>query len=347
SWGSTQTWMFWMGRSTDIGNSNMQAVWLWADGANLGQGAGRDGYLVSFGLQGVNRIQLVKAVNGSPTTLIQTPTISTSISDYGILVRVTRSPTGVWKLYTSTLPTSNNSGPNPSTIPSAANTTVDHNAAGVTDKTYTNFTDGYVGFRIDYADNTSDRDAAQFDNFIFSFASLALPVKLTSFDAAKEGSAVKLQWNTEEESNVANYEIQRSTDGINFSTISNVAASNKKTYGFTDAQPLSDNSYYRLRIVDTDGSVKLSHIVSVKSKAGMTIKLTPNPVRGIMVMQHPKADANSVVQVMSAEGRIVKQVQVPANSVITNVDMTGFRNGTYYVSFSSAGQKYSATIVKQ
>lgn len=346
SWGGAQTWMFWMGRTTNI-TGNAQFVWLYANGSNLGAGAGRNGYVVSFGLSGTNRIQLQRVTAGSPTTLIETPTISTSISDYGILVRVTRSPAGLWKLYTSTLPTTTGGGINAATVPSAANTTVDHSATGVTDNTYTNFTDGWVGFRADYDDVTADRSAAEFDNFIFSFTGDALPVKLTSFDAVKDGAAAKLVWTTAEEEGMSNYEIQRSPDGINFSSVGTVAADNKKNYSFADLQPLSGNNFYRLRMNDKDGKYRLSHVVSIKSRISLAVKLSPNPVRSMLTVQHPKATAGSTLQVLSAEGKVVKQVMVPANAVITPVDMNGVNNGTYYITVRIGTEKYLSTVVKQ
>lgn len=346
TWGTTQTWMFWIGRETDMAGGNAQLVWLYADGANLGTGAGRNGYFVSLGFQGVYRLQLQRADAGWPTVLIQSNTISSTISDFGILVRVTRSPTGLWKLYSSALPTTSGSGVNASVVPSAANTTVDHLAAGVTDNTITYFNNGYMGFRADYADATADRDAAEFDNFVFSFAGEALPVKLNSFDAAKDGSGVKLVWNATDEINLSNYTIERSADGVNFSILGSVNATNLKNYSFTDAQPGTDN-YYRLKIVDINGTYRMSHIVSVRSKSALTIKMSPNPVRGMLTVQHPKASAGTTLQVLSPDGRMVKQIMVPVNAVITPVDLTGLGNGTYHIMFASGKDKFSGTIVKQ
>lgn len=347
TWGETQTWMFWLGRETAMSGGNSQIVWLYADGANLGAGAGRSGYFVSLGFQSVYRLQLQRADDGIPTVMIQSNTISSSISDFGILVRVTRSPTGVWKLFSSALPTGSGQGHHANTIPSAANTTVDHDADGFTDNTYTYFNNGFMGFRADYDDESADRDAAEFDNFIFSFAGQALPVKLNSFDAAKDGNTIKVFWNASDEINLSNYTVERSVDGINFNILGKINAENLKNYSFTDAQPGSDHNYYRLRIVDVNGSYRLSHIVSVKSKAMLTLKLSPNPVRGTLTVQHPKASAGTYMQILSAEGRMVRQIQVPANAVITPVDMSAFRNGTYYISFTSGKDKFTATVVKQ
>jgi Secretion system C-terminal sorting domain len=186
-----------------------------------------------------------------------------------------------------------------------------------------------------------------FDNFANGGQATSLPVKLDNFDAAKDGGGVKLSWKASEEAGVAVYQVQRSADGVNFSTIGIVSAENKKSYTYTDVLPSSGNNFYRLRIVDVDNAVKISHIVSLKSKVSMAIEAYPNPVRDRMVVQHPKAISGTGLQLVSLTGQVLKDVQVPVNAVVTPMEVSGLSNGTYYIVFRSGSESFSQRITKQ
>jgi hypothetical protein len=202
-------------------------------------------------------------------------------------------------------------------------------------------------FIVNTANGSAGDGTVVFDNFSNGGAAAPLPVKLDNFEAAKEGSGVKLTWRAAEESGVARYEVQRSADGVNFQTIGIISAESKKTYSYLDVLPASSSNFYRLRIVDLDNTSKISHIVSIKSKVGMTIEAYPNPVRDRMIVQHPKAIAGTRLQIVNLTGQVMKDIQVPANAVVTPVEVAGLSNGTYYIVFRSGSESYSQRITKQ
>lgn len=94
-----------------------------------------------------------------------------------------------------------------------------------------------------------------------------LPVKLTRFDAIKQGGAVVLSWVTASEKNAARFEVLRS-DGTKFEVIGSVKAygdsNGEKTYSFTDYNPLNGIGYYQLRQVDNDNKTDLSKVIPVE-----------------------------------------------------------------------------------
>jgi hypothetical protein len=175
----------------------------------------------------------------------------------------------------------------------------------------------------------------------------ALPVQLTSFNAAEDGLSAKLVWNTVEESGITSYVIEKSTDGRTFTAIGSVKAANLKTYSFTDAQGASENSYYRLKILEIDGTFKYSYIVSLKSKLSTNISLSPNPVRNTLMVQHPKAGEGSHIQIISAAGQTLKDIRLSANAVISYADLSGFTSGLYHIVFKSGSEVFSKTVLKQ
>jgi hypothetical protein len=177
-------------------------------------------------------------------------------------------------------------------------------------------------------------------------AGAPLPVILTSFNASVEGLSTKLVWNTAEESGITQYIVEKSTDGRNYTAIGTVKAANLKSYSFIDAQS-ADNSYYRLKMVELDGTYKYSYIVSVKAKLNASISLSPNPVKNTLMIQHPKAATNSHVQILSATGQLIKDIRLSTNAVISNIDMSGLTSGLYHVVYRNGSDIFSKTVLKQ
>lgn len=176
-------------------------------------------------------------------------------------------------------------------------------------------------------------------------AGSSLPVVLTSFNAAVEGLNTKIIWNTADEMDIANYVIEKSTDGRSFTAIGTVKATNQKTYSFSDGAN-GDNTFYRLKMVDQDGAFKYSYVVSIKSKLNANISLSPNPVRNNLMIQHPKLTTDGHIQIVSVNGSVLKDIKVAANAVISYVDMSGFTSGLYHVVFRSGADKFTKTVVK-
>lgn len=177
-------------------------------------------------------------------------------------------------------------------------------------------------------------------------AGAPLPVRLTSFNASAEGLSTKLIWNTAEESGITEYVVEKSSDGRNYTAIGKVKAANLKSYSFIDGQS-ADNSYYRLKMVELDGTYKYSYIVSVKAKLNASISLSPNPVKSSLMIQHPKASATSHIQIMSANGQLLRDIRLSANAVISNVDMSGLTSGLYHVVYKNGSDMFSKTVLKQ
>ncbi|SFC86025.1 collagen-binding domain-containing protein [Spirosoma endophyticum] len=93
-----------------------------------------------------------------------------------------------------------------------------------------------------------------------------MPVRLVKFTATPEGSAVRLAWETSWEYNSDYFVVERSNDAIEFGSLGRVLAngqtSQSQRYSFTDQLPSSQTAYYRLRMVDKDGSFDYSKLVA-------------------------------------------------------------------------------------
>jgi hypothetical protein len=109
----------------------------------------------------------------------------------------------------------------------------------------------------------------------------ALPVTLTSVRATLQNNDILVEWATQNESGIQQYEVEKSTDGNNFQAAGMINAQNNgsQNYQWTDSQPNFGNNYYRLRIVSKDGKISYSDIVKVYvGKTIASILVAPNPI---------------------------------------------------------------------
>ena len=182
-----------------------------------------------------------------------------------------------------------------------------------------------------------------------SWADGTLPLQLRAFSVVDNNGFAKLTWETSNEINVKNFEIQRSADARSFVTIAEVAAKNATgaTYSFGDAKALSGLAYYRIRIVDNDGAASYSGIVSVSGKLISKIGVFPNPVVNSLVLMHPKVESNATMQVVSLNGKPVLSRTIQSGTVQTSVDVSSLTRGTYIVIFTNGTDKQTLKFVKQ
>ena len=348
TWAQAQVWSVFIGRRNQAYTSlNSTFIWLWANESDLTNTTTIDGYRIRIGDDaGGDNIVLQRVDNGIPTDIIlSTGSIPNGLTDIGFLLRVTRSVTGGWEILTSALPGGNGTGAIATDVPDEASTNVSQGTA--VDNTYFYFNNGFIGFANTYTSGTNARSTQEFDQLQFSFSGYALPVKLLRFDAApKDNTGVNLVWEAPDELGVITYEIQRSTNGVQFTAVGTVTATQSKKYSYTDPNT-TGSGFYRLRILDHDGTYRMSHIVSIKSKGVIAIKATPNPVKSILNVDHPKAAPGTTIHIFNAAGVVVRKVTVPENAVLSPVDFTTLQGGLYHIVFRSKDQVLSLAVVKQ
>jgi hypothetical protein len=181
-------------------------------------------------------------------------------------------------------------------------------------------------------------------------AATALPVSWLSFAAVPNNNLVALTWQVANEHNNRGYEVQRSSDGVQFRRIGFVAAqsggNSARTlqYSFEDRLPQAGTYYYRLRQIDKDGSVAYSKVVSVNWNAG-TLRL-PNPLPASFAVG-VGSPGRYQLRMTDAAGRVVHQqtLQLPANGSVM-VTRPSLAPGWYQVQLLAAdGVMHSVTKV--
>ncbi len=162
-----------------------------------------------------------------------------------------------------------------------------------------------------------------------------LPVTLIDFTANKYNESVVLSWHAERENNFKNFEIERSTDAVNFTYAGVVKGENFANYSFTDKElPAVKTVFYRLKMIDIDGKISYSKIVSVRlSKLFSSVLVYPNPARNsITVKLQNNLKAASELKVVDVLGRTVLQQKVNALQNNIQIDVKSLPAGRYFVS---------------
>jgi hypothetical protein len=106
---------------------------------------------------------------------------------------------------------------------------------------------------------------------------LLASVRITDFQANRENNVVVLQWTTESETNLARFDVERSTDRIRWLKIGETTASGgsagPQRYQYRDNtifKAAANNFYYRILLVDKAGqAVPYDVIVSVSGTSGI------------------------------------------------------------------------------
>ncbi|PWJ55955.1 putative secreted protein (Por secretion system target) [Dyadobacter jejuensis] len=173
-----------------------------------------------------------------------------------------------------------------------------------------------------------------FSSFIYLSTTEAspLPVTLTQFNVSRDEQSALLNWSTANEENSNVFVIERSADAKNWNEIGQVNASElslkELKYSFSDASPYAGINYYRLKMVDLDGSFAYSSIRSLRMDAVASVVLYPNPVSNRLMFQD--LNPNTIDRVLVYDHSGVRRMSVDSVSS-AGIDVTGLSSDVYVI----------------
>ena len=167
----------------------------------------------------------------------------------------------------------------------------------------------------------------------YSTFEAALPVTLTHFTATREGNNAMIQWQTTEEVNSDRFELMRSNDAKNWMTITTVEAhrnsTSLQTYQYLDVTPSKGTNYYRLKMIDLDGTFEMSFLASLQFDDIEGIVLAPNPVVNKLTIKGIAATEVQKIELHTLEGQLIEQ-----SVGIREFNMQQLPTGLYIVSIT-------------
>ncbi len=177
----------------------------------------------------------------------------------------------------------------------------------------------------------------------------SVPVRLSTLEARTIGNAAKLDWKVVCFLEYARFDIQRSSNGVNFTTINTFEADRlrcKQPFDFTDVN-ISGNTFYRIRVGDQDGRIYHSKIVAVvgKDKNFEINSLTPTAVTSSATLSVSSANTDKAeIMITNFQGKIVKRFTVSLIKGVTElpVDAGNLANGYYILTVVNGSSKTKA-----
>ncbi len=177
-----------------------------------------------------------------------------------------------------------------------------------------------------------------------------LPVNFVRVAASKyDNDKVKVAWITAQEKNNDYFEIQRSADDQNYTTIGTVkgngTTSSTQTYSYVDDNPINGASYYRILQVDINKGTMFSSVATV-SLNKTTVLLAPNPFREDIIVSVDGIENKATVNVYDATGRLVFQNAIDAGASVTKFG-AGLEKGTYIVEVIGLDVNVHQKVIKE
>ena len=203
-----------------------------------------------------------------------------------------------------------------------------------------------ISFRMDDGIGT-----IRLSDFLIRDVSGVLPVNLTYFNAQAAGGEVALAWETALERNSKEFIVQRSTDLKEFGDIATVAAmgqtEERQAYRFVDTSPALGANYYRLRMVDQDGSYEYSKVKDVINRPNEPVLLvSPNPVSNHTIRLRTFMLENSSLKLSNILGQDIPfSIRELGNNTLELIPFSNLSPGLYVVTAQRDGIRVQSQLI--
>jgi Secretion system C-terminal sorting domain len=139
-----------------------------------------------------------------------------------------------------------------------------------------------------------------------------------------------INWQVQE-SNVANYAVEKSIDGITFNSIVTVNSKGYGTniYNYTDVQAVNGIVYYRIKQIGVDGRINYSTIIKLSNQQVGKLSVYPNPIKDVFTLSVDNSLLNSLATLIDSKGAVIKQIKITQLQMQINV--SELPKGTYII----------------
>jgi hypothetical protein len=145
--------------------------------------------------------------------------------------------------------------------------------------------------------------------------------------------------------------VERSTDGYSFTPVQQVPAVGgpMNNYTATDMDVPEGIVYYRLQMVEKNGYVNYSGLISFNKKHTQSYNVYPTLITGNtqVMITCPFTNNNTDVRVIGIDGRVWQTSNIPAGSTASSLDVANLATGCYLIVFTNNGNTVTTKIWKQ
>jgi len=161
---------------------------------------------------------------------------------------------------------------------------------------------------------------------------------------------ISLQWSTIQESDNDYFELERSSDGIEFTKIVKIPSKGDGDfeYEYLDLGLNSDINYYRLANFNTNGDIEYTAAIRVDLTVSAGMEIIPNPSKGNFLVQFdvPFEQAYDL-EIIDELGKTVlrKQLDLPKGNAAIPINLEQKASGVYLVNLVSKNRSIKQRIV--
>lgn len=165
-----------------------------------------------------------------------------------------------------------------------------------------------------------------------------LPISLASFNVFEKDCQVHFIWKTESEIKSKGFDVEYSVDGKAFEALSFISSKNSidgAEYSFvTDSDKSSSYKYYRLKLLDGDGSFSYSDVKVLKTscKKEISLDIYPIPANDMVNVKLSGFEGRELksVEILDSQGKWVKSLNLYTQEV-NKVNIESLSSGVYFL----------------
>jgi hypothetical protein len=214
---------------------------------------------------------------------------------------------------------------------------------------------GFTSFNStnNYVEKTGITD---FSRWTLNSSEGALPIIFSMFNVSCNNGTAIINWKTSQEQNSHQFEVQKSSDAVNWIGIGTIPAAGnssfEKVYSYNDNNSLP-GSFYRVVETDFSGIKKYTSIVHYSCNDGNNNIVTyPNPVtKQLFVSINSQHASTMIIKLFDSKGAgiLQQQANLLSGTSIIPIEMTGFPSGVYHLSvwWNNGGSNKQVTVIKQ
>ena len=179
-----------------------------------------------------------------------------------------------------------------------------------------------------------------------------LPTTISLAATIVNQNKADISWKTLEQEDVASYQVERSNNAILFQLIGTKTANGYITagYNFMDNAPLNGSNYYRIKIINKNGSFSYSKIAVIHLSSQAVIQVSPNPVvdNKIVLQTKNMIPGKYALTLYNSLGQSILQQSINITNPNQNIQLSGntIKGGTYHLILINDANVFSTYFVK-
>lgn len=185
--------------------------------------------------------------------------------------------------------------------------------------------------------------------FDLNISGSALLEKVTTLSGNVFDTYNILSWTTDTVFGIASMHLERSEDGTNFTPLFNIVGDDNQEAGeYTDNEPFSGISYYRLATENTNGTIEYSNVLPLTRSNELFFAPVNSPIRtdNISVKIINNTAQNYTFALRNGYGQTIytRQTNLPSGQQTLTIPAEAFQNGVYYLTAYGSDNKRIRTV---